>query len=130
MNRSKFLWLSFAGPISLYLPLQSCSSKKYADKAWVRPVVLSKICDDNMIRDIGKEYYQVFSNKADQENLVDQIFAPRVGRDIVSTNKTQELINQIDQKIKQDFEAGRIVVIKGWVLAQTEALQCALFHLI
>jgi hypothetical protein len=130
MNRSKFLWLSFTGSISLYLPLHSCSSKKYADKAWVRPVVLSKICDDNMIRDIGKDYYQKFSNKADQENIADQIFAPRVSRDIISTKHTQELIYQIDQKIKQDFEAGRIVVLKGWILSQTEALQCALFHLI
>jgi hypothetical protein len=53
-----------------------------------------------------------------------------VRRDIINPNKTQELIYQIDHKIKQDFEAGRTVVIKGWVLSQTEALQCALFHLI
>ena len=39
-------------------------------------------------------------------------------------NKLEALLNQ---KIQQDFEAGRTVVVNGWVLSQTEARQCALF---
>jgi len=32
--------------------------------------------------------------------------------------------------VKEDFEAGNITLVKGWVLSVTEARQCALFSLI
>jgi hypothetical protein len=35
----------------------------------------------------------------------------------------------IDEQIRDDFAAGRTVVVSGWVLAETEARQCALYSL-
>jgi hypothetical protein len=36
----------------------------------------------------------------------------------------------IEQRVRDDFAAGRTVVVDGWVLAATEARQCALFSII
>jgi hypothetical protein len=35
----------------------------------------------------------------------------------------------IDAQVHDDFETGRTVLVSGWVLAQTEARQCALYSL-
>ena len=35
----------------------------------------------------------------------------------------------IAQQVRDDFAAGRTVVVDGWVLSATEARQCALFSL-
>jgi len=32
--------------------------------------------------------------------------------------------------VRRDFETGRTVLVNGWVLAATEARQCALFSLL
>jgi hypothetical protein len=45
-----------------------------------------------------------------------------------SANETA-IHNYLDQKVKQDFESGNTVLVKGWVLSVTEARQCALYSL-
>jgi len=35
----------------------------------------------------------------------------------------------LDAQVHDDFEAGRTVLVSGWVLSQTEARQCALYSL-
>jgi hypothetical protein len=35
----------------------------------------------------------------------------------------------VDTAVQRDFAAGRTVMLDGWVLAVTEARQCALFSL-
>ena len=36
----------------------------------------------------------------------------------------------IDDQVRDDFAAGRTVLVGGWVLSVTEARQCALFSLV
>jgi hypothetical protein len=35
----------------------------------------------------------------------------------------------LEQRVRDDFAAGRTVLVDGWVLSATEARQCALFSL-
>jgi hypothetical protein len=35
----------------------------------------------------------------------------------------------MEQQVRDDFAAGRTVLVEGWVLSVTEARQCALFSL-
>jgi len=42
----------------------------------------------------------------------------------------EKQLREIDQKIKEDFEKGDVVTVKGWILSVTEARQCALFALV
>lgn len=34
-----------------------------------------------------------------------------------------------EDPVRADFEAGRVIVVRGWLLSRTEARQCALFSL-
>ena len=46
--------------------------------------------------------------------------------------KTSEKANQameIEQHVEMDFKSDKLIVIKGWVISETEARQCALLSL-
>lgn len=70
------------------------------------PEMLSSLADKKTLREIGHEYLKLFP---------------------AEKNQLQDLIT--NQNVQNDFSKGNIVVIKGWVLAVTEARQCALLTL-
>jgi hypothetical protein len=37
---------------------------------------------------------------------------------------------RVDRRVQADFDQGRTVMLRGWILSQTEARQCALFSLL
>jgi hypothetical protein len=39
------------------------------------------------------------------------------------------LIQQLDDAVREDYVAGKVLTINGWVLSLTEARQCALYSL-
>ena len=46
--------------------------------------------------------------------------------------KTKDLENQvmeIEKNVEMDFKADKLIVIKGWIMSETEARQCALLSL-
>jgi hypothetical protein len=54
-------------------------------------------------------------------------------RDAIATERSRLhlawLQKSIDDTVHEDFAAGRTVIVDGWVIAVTEARQCALFSL-
>lgn len=128
MNRRTFVWLSAASAVSLYLPLSGCSSPyTLSNKAVAQPQFLAHILDAKALRDIGTAYKrQVPAEKSDKK-LARLILTEDNGRAIPESTDDNKLEALLNQKIQQDFEAGRTVVVNGWVLSQTEARQCALF---
>jgi len=36
----------------------------------------------------------------------------------------------MEERVRADFAAGRVVVVRGWILSVTEARECALFSLL
>jgi hypothetical protein len=49
------------------------------------------------------------------------------GKAISEKTPSEELTSMIQDKIHQNFADNDFVTIKGWVISQTEAQQCALF---
>jgi len=47
----------------------------------------------------------------------------------VSSSDTTLLKTVLNDKVKSDFEKGNTVNVKGWVLSETEARQCAVYSL-
>ena len=46
--------------------------------------------------------------------------------------KTNDKANQamaIEQHVEMDFKSDKLILIKGWVISETEARQCALLSL-
>ena len=127
MKRSDFIQLSAFAAAAISLPLlDSCRSLGGKD-AMSEPVFLSRLFGENTILDVGKAYLERTVQENDQGKLV-QLLADN-GR-IAQSSDEQEIHQYLDEKIKQEFAAGKTVPVKGWVLAITEARQCALYSLV
>lgn len=126
MKRSTFIWLSFATTASLSIPFSSCSSSNTSlQKTLAHPQLLSHICDEKTLRDIGTSYRRTIPSEDDTntlEGLLTKYTSNKKG--------TDDIQSSLEQQIKKDFETAEIVVVDGWILSKTEARQCALFSMI
>ena len=126
MKRKAFIHLSAFAAAAVSFPLlHSCSTSQTA-LAISKPVFISRLFDEQTINGTGKAYLQ----KVPSEKNEDKLIILLSGNSPIAHAKDEKVIHTyLDQKIKQDFETGNTVMVKGWVLAITEARQCALFSL-
>jgi hypothetical protein len=120
MKRRSFIWLSLAGTAGLAIPLQAChylDAKKV--KILTRPYALSSICDIKTIREIGLSYLKAVPQEADKKRLGELLMQ--------DGSETGTLEERLILRIEGDFKASDIMVLDGWVVARTEARQCALY---
>lgn len=126
MKRKEFIQLSAFAAAAISLPfLNSCTASK--EQAITKPVFLSRLFDEETISNTGKEYIQKTPAENNKEKLI-QLLSENSS--ITKSNNETAIHNYLNEKIKQDFETGKTVLVKGWVLALTEARQCALFWLV
>ena len=82
-------------------------------------------------RVIGREVLRCVPAEADLERLVDLISSSRPERRARLAKATaSELRVLLRRQQLDDFECGRTVRVRGWVLSQTEARLCALAALV
>ena len=130
MKRRTFIWLSAVSAASLYIPAVGCKeASKPVVKALAQPQFLAQFCDEATIREIGNAYKKIRPNEQKATNLERLLLTDTTGRVAANTNDTTNLQTLLQQKITHDFETGQTVIVKGWVLSQTEARQCALYTL-
>ena len=77
---------------------------------------------------IGLEYLKLFPGEDNKEKLLSSIYTSLKDQSSVALNKTtsprlNELLRTCRQK---DFEKGRVVELRGWLLSVTEVRLCAL----
>lgn len=126
MKRRDFIHLSaFAGAAISFPSLQSCTAPP-GEQAMSQPVFLSRLFDENTIKDAGKAYLKINPSEDDDDKLV-QLLADKSS--IANSTDEKAIQQHLDERIRHDFETGNTVLVKGWVLAVTEARQCALFSL-
>jgi hypothetical protein len=126
MNRSTFLRLSAWGAAGLSIPfIQSCTSKPF-NKALAQPFFLSHIFDAKAMKETGEAYLQQTPAENSTGKLVDAL---TVNAPITETTTAQVVNTYFDNAGREDFSSGKTVVVSGWILAITEARQCALFSL-
>lgn len=128
MKRKDFILLSFYSGVAVSIPFFGCNtSSAVANKSWVIPNLLSQICDAKTLKEIGTDYRQKFSGESDAEQLSNLLLTD-IDHKIISINTDDAVIHSLlEKKVKNDFETGNTVVIKGWILSKTEAQQAALF---
>jgi len=127
MKRRNFIQLSTFGAVAISFPLLQSCGPSIIEQAIAQPVFLSRLFDENTIKDAGAAYLKSIAEENDKHKLV-QLLA---GNNNIANSKDENAIHQyLDKKIQQDFETGNTVTVKGWILAVTEARQCALFSLI
>jgi hypothetical protein len=122
MKRKQFLLWGAAGMAAVAVPTYwyYFTDADY-DPALARPESLSLIWEDSAIRDIGKKYRALPLGESRQRALVNRL------NQEVGDSKT--IAARLEQKINEDFEKGETVIIDGWILAKTEARQCALYSI-
>ncbi len=129
MQRRKFIQLSAMGSAAIGMTGISCNTRRPAFYAVLdKPGALSQICDLQTIREIGRTYRVQTPSESDAGKLVALLSADLTGNPVSSASDNAFVQGLIHQKIRQDFETGNTVVVKGWILAVTEARQCALLY--
>lgn len=131
MKRRTFIVISALGAIAAGIPLGKSLFRPSVNKeAIARPQFLSYLSDIDTAREIGIAYREQVSDESGQDKLVDLLLEGVPEEALSDASDSSSVQKVLAKKIRQDFEAGRTVVIKGWVLAVTEARQCALFSLL
>jgi hypothetical protein len=128
MQRRKFILLTTVGGTATAFAALQCNPRQPAFyKILDKPGALSYICDLKTIREIGLAYRQQKPEEYEAEKLEDLLLTDSAGRTVSPSSDDQLVQRLINNKIERDFEKANTVVVKGWILAVTEARQCALF---
>ena len=129
MKRRSFILLSATGLTALVLPSLGCNHVDATTaKILQLPNQLSHIVDAQTIRDIGNAYRKQLATDVDKDKLLNLLLTDDAGK-AVSSSDTTLLKTVLNDKVKSDFEKGNTVTVKGWVLSETEARQCAVYSL-
>ena len=122
MKRRIFVeYMSLLG-IAVVIPFYNCSSESNDLKIISLPLILNNIITKNEIIEIGKKYLENGKRKYSQNELVSNILN---GNELVDQNFN--ILDFIKNKIILDFSNDKVVIFKGWILSETEVLQCALY---
>lgn len=97
--------------------LIQCSAPEY-NVAIAQPLLLKYIWEPSIILEIGKLYTKSLPSSNNEETLVKSL--------LTKYNNDP----YFEKEIIQDFSKERTLQLKGWILSETEAQQCALFYLL
>jgi len=120
LNRRRFLQLTTAGLLAS-LTDTACASDDDANEP--KEPALVEMLGPERVRQIGMQY---------RAEVPQEITAAALAEAIASSRRrgfSRRHRRPIEEQIRRDFATGRVVVVGGWVLALTEARQCALYSL-
>jgi|SRR5579863_8736456 len=122
MERRVFVKLSAFTALALSVPfVEGCAHK---NDPLTLPLLFSHFADKKTIIEAGLAYRKMFENENSQSALGQALSANK------PTMDADALRSALVRQCKQDFSAGKIVTIDGWILSVTEARQCALFSIL
>src|SRR5580693_7420211 len=124
MKRRTFVLLTVTGAVCMTVPFAGCGrGNKALTAALARPDVLSHICDVAAIGQIGAVYRAQTPSEARRDQLTELLLA-NLGPPMAAGGKKQpagidetQLPKLLEEKIRDDYASGKIVIIKGWVLS-------------
>ena len=124
MHRRRFLHLASATALGA-LASGCASGRVYDAVALSHPELLNALGSER-VRAIGERYRATTPEERDGESLRAAIERARPFASRFFGAASPPLADLV----RHDFEQGRTVVVDGWVLARTEARQCALYSLV
>lgn len=127
MKRRTFIGLSAISASYLAVLIQHGCTPKSVNKAFSQPLSLSQILNIEQIREIGLAYRQQFPKENNLQLLAEIL---KNQNSLGKSNDSLSIRSTLDKRTKMDFDEGKIVTVKGWVLSENEARQCALFSML
>jgi len=101
---------------------------KWKKQPFLFPLILSNILDEEWLRIVGNSYRVMRPDENSKEKLLNAIASEMQ----TNQDKAYDISNQIleiEKIVEMDFKSERYILIRGWVLSETEARQCALLSL-
>ena len=130
MNRRNFISLTALSTAAISVPFLNCSGTDSAlDKALALPQTLSQVLEKKTLAAIGEAYGTAHPDEYTASKL-EQLANNNKAQIISSATPAKDIYTILNKSIRDDFETGNTIVLNGWVLALTEARQCALFSII
>lgn len=130
MKRRTFVLLTLYSSAAISIPFAGCSDRSaLAGKPWVLPDLLSQTCDAKTLQEIGTIYRKKVAAESKEKQLLDLLLTDSNGKVVPVTAEDAFIHSLLEQKTQNEFDTGHTIIVKGWVLAETEARQCALFSL-
>lgn len=127
MKRRDFIGIAAAGAASVLLPASACG-KESARSTLAMPRLLAIIRNDTVVRELGQRYRERVAGENDGDALAALILE---GPPEAHASGSPVFLRQrLNEQVTRDFAAGRTVTLDGWILAVTEARQCALYSLL
>jgi len=128
MQRRQFLQVAAASAIGLSLPgVHWLSGHSSGIHALAHPGLRTILGDDQRVREIGSVYRRAFPKEDHPETLRAAIMSDSG----LSEGLADSILRaRLNQQVRDDFERGRTVQLRGWILSVTEARQCALFSIL
>jgi hypothetical protein len=126
MERRSFVKLSAFTALALTLPFAESCSIGSTEMAVAQPLLFSHLVDVKAIQEAGLAYRKIHAAEDDKLKL-SQLLLSDNDRAKLGKDEIQTLLNK---QVTNDFKTGNIIMVKGWVMSQTEARQCALFSII
>ncbi|MET6989497.1 hypothetical protein [Sediminicola arcticus] len=121
MKRRNFFLLSLAGVATVAIPSYYIWNNRNLRKNLLyEPRILTSILETSDIVTIGRIYSEQFP-KIKLKKKLQNFLIENKDRE----NRDLEII--LEATVKKDFQTGNTVVLDGWILSETEAIQCALF---
>jgi hypothetical protein len=129
LDRRRFLQLTAGGLAASLASLGSsaCGRESGEDdeRALAQPGLIEMLGAER-VRRIGERYRSTVPSENSRAALRAAIAQSRRSGFLLRRLRHRS----IEQQVRDDFAAGRTVVVDGWVLSATEARQCALFSLL
>jgi hypothetical protein len=127
MNRRNFLRCTTIAVAALSgAAVVACGARADATtdaRALAQPELLVALGADT-VRGLGRRYRDLVPAERDAAALRAAILASRPLSERLGLTQ-----GSMPEQIRRDFSRGQTVVLDGWLLAQTEARQCALYSL-
>lgn len=127
MNRRQFIQFSYFFTSILAFSSLNCNNANEKDELLHKPEMLSEICSEEVILEIGLQYRRQTNIGKDENDWKNRILINLLGTKLLSDVSTSNLNKIILAKVQKDFEVGNYKIINGWIISETEAMQCALF---
>lgn len=86
----------------------------------------SLLVDASAARTIGARFLALYPSERDKPAAFRELLLRRIKIE-QSSGRVSSPRRIVDALRKRDFQTGRIVVVDGWVLSQSEACACALY---
>ncbi len=126
MDRRHFIASAAAGALGLGLSGAAWETAPSANlQTLARPALLDML-GERRVRDLGMRYRAMYPAACDANTLCADI----LDGDRPPAADAPATRAYLNARIQGDFDAGRTMILKGWVLSITEARQCALFSLV